>query len=139
MEYVLEQTQLLDLDIVQLHGAEPVEWARLIPVPVIRSFKPGEIGVGACGYHAVPLLDSGIGGTGTRLDLGDVRKSLEKDGELKVLLAGGLGPGNVGEVLKELGSARGQVVGVDVSTGVEEDGEQSLEKIRDFVVEARKA
>lgn len=59
LEYVLEQQKLLRLDVVQLHGSEPIEWASLIPCPVIRRFKPGEAGLTSRGYHAISLLDSG--------------------------------------------------------------------------------
>ncbi|CAP69132.1 uncharacterized protein PODANS_7_10910 [Podospora anserina S mat+] len=136
LEEVLEKQRLYNLDIVQLHGDEPLEWASLIPVPVIRKFKPGQVGVGVRGYHAVSLLDSGAG-TGKLLDVESVKAELEKDAELQVLLAGGLEPGNVTESVKALGALGGQVIGVDVSSGVEEDGKQSLEKIRAFVKAAK--
>ncbi|KAK4650819.1 anthranilate synthase / indole-3-glycerol phosphate synthase [Podospora pseudocomata] len=136
LEEVLEKQRLYNLDIVQLHGDEPLEWASLISVPVIRKFKPGQVGVGVRGYHAVSLLDSGAG-TGKLLDVESVKAELEKDAELQVLLAGGLEPGNVTESVKALGALGGQVIGVDVSSGVEEDGKQSLEKIRAFVKAAK--
>lgn len=134
LEFVLEQQKILDLDVVQLHGAEPIEWAKLIPVPVIRAFNPDEPGMGTRGYHALPLLDSGIGGTGARLELSGVKNVLAQDTGVRVLLAGGLNPYNVQSVLKELGEAGQQVIGVDTSTGVEgTDGEQDLDKIKAFV------
>jgi anthranilate synthase/indole-3-glycerol phosphate synthase/phosphoribosylanthranilate isomerase len=138
LEFVLEQQRILDLDVVQLHGSEPVEWAKLIPVPVVRAFKPNEPGMGSRGYHALPLLDSGIGGTGTQLDLTEVRDALAKDTGVRVLLAGGLDAGNVQRVLdvfKNLGGEfERQIIGVDTSSGVEgPDGEQDLEKIQAFV------
>ncbi|KAK0748855.1 indole-3-glycerol phosphate synthase-domain-containing protein [Apiosordaria backusii] len=136
LEEVLEKQRLYNLDIVQLHGDEPLEWASLIPVPVIRKFKPGQIGIGVRGYHAVSLLDSGAG-TGKLLDVESVKTELEKDSELQVLLAGGLEPANVAESVKALGALGQQVVGVDVSSGVEEGGKQSLERIRAFVKAAK--
>ncbi len=139
LEYILEQQRLLDLDIVQLHGCEPIEWASLIPVPVIKAFKPHEQGWGIRGYHAFPLLDSGAGGTGTRLDLSGVKEALNKDGDVKVLLAGGLHPENVANVLEELGELGRQIVGVDTSTGVEIDGEQDWNQIRKFIAAAKGA
>ncbi|KAK8209635.1 indole-3-glycerol phosphate synthase-domain-containing protein [Phyllosticta capitalensis] len=137
--YVLAQQKQLNLDIVQLHGSEPVEWASLIPVPVIHAFKPGEPGLARRGYHAMSLLDSGAGGTGQTLDLTSVKETLERDGTLRVLLAGGLGPENVKSVLEGLGSLKERVVGVDVSSGVEVDGKQDLDKIRSFVKAAKES
>lgn len=139
LEYVLAQQRTLDLDVVQFHGAEPIEWARLIPVPVIRVFKPNEPGIGIRGYHTLPMLDSAAGGSGERLDIAAVKKTFEKDDGVRALLAGGLIPDNVASVLKELGYSRKYIAGVDVASGVEENGEQSLEKIRAFVAAARSA
>lgn len=129
---ILEKTATYGLDVVQLHGDEPVEWARQIPVPVIRCFKPGQVGAGSRGYHAVPLLDSGSG-SGKRLDVSRVREALERDGELRVVLAGGLDPENVAEAVGALGELSGRVIGVDVSSGVEVDGRQDVGRIRKFV------
>jgi anthranilate synthase/indole-3-glycerol phosphate synthase/phosphoribosylanthranilate isomerase len=139
LEYVLRQQKLLALDVIQFHGSEPVEWAQLVPVPVIRSFKPNDPGLGVRGYHAVPLLDSGAGGSGTRLSIGDLQKSFEKDAQVKVFLAGGLDSDNIESILRELGDARNHVVGVDVSSGVEEKGTQSVQKIQSFISAAKRA
>ncbi|KAK5683624.1 anthranilate synthase / indole-3-glycerol phosphate synthase [Elasticomyces elasticus] len=141
LEYVLEQQRLLELDIVQLHGAEPIEWSTLIPCPVIRSFKPSgseSIGLGTRGYHSIPLLDSGAGGTGEKLSGRAVHEILERDEGLRVMLAGGLNAENVRGVVEGLGEWGGRVVGVDVSSGVEDEGgRQDLEKIAQFVRAAR--
>lgn len=133
LEYVLEQQRLLNLDLVQLHGQEPLEWAKLIPVPVLKAFNPQHHGIGSRGYHALPLLDAGSGGSGQQLDLSDVKAVFGKDAGIKVILAGGLNPENVSSILSSLEGHRDRVVGVDVSSGVEEDGQQSLDKIRAFV------
>lgn len=136
LDEVLEKQRLYNLDIVQLHGDEPVEWASLIPVPVIRKFAPGQIGLGVRGFHAVPLLDSG-GGSGKMLDVESVKAELEKDKNLGVFLAGGLGPENVQQAVKALGPLAARVIGVDVSSGVETDGKQDLERIRGFIKAAK--
>ncbi|KAH9866254.1 bifunctional tryptophan synthase trp1 [Plenodomus biglobosus] len=133
LEYVLQQQRLLALDVVQLHGQEPVEWATLIPVPVLRAFNPSDRGIGTRGYHALPLLDAGSGGSGQQLDLSEVQSVLERDEGVRIMLAGGLNPQNVGGVLEDMAEYRSRVVCVDVSSGVEEGGEQSLEKIREFI------
>ena len=139
LSYVLGQVKLLNLDVVQLHGSEPIEWATLIPVPVIRRFGLNDKGIGRRGYHALPLLDSASGGAGERLDLSAIRSVLGLDEGLRVVLAGGLDPGNVRSVLDDLSEYFSQVVAVDVSSGVEEDGSQSLERIQEFVKAAKDA
>ncbi|KAL2795090.1 indole-3-glycerol phosphate synthase-domain-containing protein [Aspergillus keveii] len=133
LSYVLFQQRKLGLDVVQLHGSEPLEWSTLIPVPVIRKFGLDEFGIARRAYHALPLLDSGSGGSGELLDQSRVKKVLDSDDGLRVILAGGLDPTNVDGVLKQLGEFRDKVVGVDVSSGVESNGAQDLEKIRAFV------
>lgn len=133
LSHILSQQRLLNLDVVQLHGSEPLEWASLIPVPVIRSFKPGEPGIGRRGYHTLPLLDSASGGQGRRLDIAAVTSTLEKDSGLRVILAGGLNPMNVREAIEGVGKVGGRIVAVDVSSGVEENGVQSPERIKAFV------
>jgi anthranilate synthase/indole-3-glycerol phosphate synthase/phosphoribosylanthranilate isomerase len=137
LEYVLEQQRLLNLDIVQLHGQEPIEWAKLIPVPVLKAFNPHNHGIGSRGYHALPLLDAGSGGSGQQLDLSDVKEVFAKDHGIKVILAGGLSPENIQSTLFGLEGYRDRVKGVDVSSGVEEDGKQSLDKIRAFIKAAK--
>ncbi|KAF2643868.1 hypothetical protein P280DRAFT_219677 [Massarina eburnea CBS 473.64] len=137
LEYILEQQQLLDLDIVQLHGQEPIEWAKLIPVPVIKAFSPKDNGIGLRGYHALPLLDAGSGGSGQQLDLSEVKNALSRDDGIQIIFAGGLNPDNVQEALSGLGDFRERVKAVDVSSGVEEDGQQSLDRIRDFIKAAK--
>ncbi len=136
LEEVLAKQARYRLDVVQLHGDEPVEWARLIPAPVIRTFKPGQPGLGLRGYHVAPLLDSGSG-SGKLLDMSAVEAELAGDEGLSVLLAGGLTPENVAESVAAIGKSSSRVLGVDVSSGVEEDGKQSLEKIRAFVRAAK--
>lgn len=137
LQEILEKQQAYNLDMVQFHGNEPLEWCQQIPVPVIRMFKPDAcVGIGKRGYHTVPLLDSGSG-SGKLLDFSKVRSLLEKDPDLRIFLAGGLNPENVAESVRSLGDLAGRVLGVDVSSGVEEDGKQSLERIRGFVAAAK--
>ena len=139
LSLILEQQALLDLDVVQLHGSEPIEWASLIPVPVIRRFGPNDPGLGRRGYHALPLLDSALGGTGQKQDIGALRKALDADSGLRVVLAGGLNPDNVDGVFQDLSGRHSQIAAVDVSSGVEENGKQDLDKIRHFVKNAKSA
>ena len=133
LSYVIEQQRALNLDVVQLHGSEPIEWASSIPVPVIRRFGAQDRGLGTRGYHALPLIDSASGGTGERLDLDPIRSVLEKDPSLRVALAGGMNHENVNNILTSLSQYSRQIIAVDVSSGVEEDGVQNLEKIKKFI------
>lgn len=137
LSYILAQQQKLGLDVVQLHGSEPVEWASLIPVPVIHKFAPGDTGIARRAYHTLPLLDSGSGGSGQLLEVGGVAKALDSDEGLRIILAGGLNPDNVLDVVKKLGSSASKVAGLDVSSGVETDGAQDMDKIRAFVKAAK--
>jgi phosphoribosylanthranilate isomerase len=68
------------------------------------------------------------GGSGTAFEWSKAANVAPLEG---VLLAGGLTPENVSGAIKELGAW-----GVDVSTGVETDGEKDDVKIHDFVYEA---
>lgn len=132
LETVLSYVRVLDLDIVQLHGYEPLEWAKLIPVPVIRRFSPEELGAFSTGLHAAVLLDAGAGGTGQRVNSEGIKKMVSNG--LPIILAGGLDEKNVSEVIEEGGE---KIVGVDVSSGVETDGRQDLRKIRRFVYKVK--
>jgi len=137
LSYILEKIEIFDLDVVQLHGSEPIEWASLLPVPVIKKFSPGEPGINRRAYHCLPLLDSGVGGTGKLLDLSSVQASLQSDDGLRIILAGGLDSENVARTVMSLGPLASKVVAVDVSSGVETNGLQDLEKIRAFVKAAK--
>lgn len=139
LEYILAQQALLGLDVIQLHGSEPVEWARLIPVPVIHRFGPTDPGLGLRGYHALPLLDSASGGIGQKQDLAAVRSLLASDDNIRLILAGGLDPENIKDTITQLQSYSSRLAAVDVSSGVEENGIQSLEKIRKFITAAKSA
>lgn len=137
LEYILQQQVALNLDVVQLHGGEPLEWARLIPVPVLKSFHPGDSGIVVRGYHSLPLLDSGTGGTGTQLDLSSIKDLLKSDSNLKIILAGGLDSSSLPSIYEQLGDLIHQIAAVDVCSGVEENGEQSIDKIKDFIASAK--
>jgi anthranilate synthase/indole-3-glycerol phosphate synthase/phosphoribosylanthranilate isomerase len=139
LSYILAQQRLLNLDIVQLHGFEPVEWASLIPVPVIRRFGPKDNELSLRGYHTLPLVDSVAGGTGETVDIAAIKERLDHDDGLRIILAGGLTSENVQGIVKNLGQQSSMIAAVDVSSGVEEDGVQSLAKIKEFIKAAREA
>jgi anthranilate synthase/indole-3-glycerol phosphate synthase/phosphoribosylanthranilate isomerase len=103
-----EISRVLDvvpLDMIQLHGDEPVEWAKFLPVPVIKVFhiKDGEensenlvnlsntaeVAVARPGYYQFVLVDSigdasGLsGGSGKKVDW-ETAKRIVENGELPV-------------------------------------------------------
>ncbi|ODQ75129.1 hypothetical protein LIPSTDRAFT_50090 [Lipomyces starkeyi NRRL Y-11557] len=126
LDEVLRMLKEYDLDIVQLHGSEPLSWTREIPVPVIKKFGLGEDDLMAPGLHAVTLLDGGAGGEGQKISW----EGLPGSGAF--MLAGGLTVDNVAVAVKIP-----NVAGVDVSSGVETDGMQDLEKIQMFIRNAK--
>lgn len=137
LEYILAQQKLLSLDVIQLHGSEPIEWASLIPIPVFHRFGAGDPGLGTRGYHALPLLDSAKGGTGQKQDPTAIYDLMASDPSLRFIFAGGLDPVNVGQTVKQLRHRGPGLVAVDVSSGVEENGVQDVEKIKSFIVAAK--
>lgn len=87
LEYILEIVAAAQLDVVQLHGKEPLHWASQIPVPVVRVFHVGVDGEGLKdiaqpGLHKFILLDAlrsdGLsGGSGKRVDLALARSVVD--------------------------------------------------------------
>ena len=143
LSYILQAQKSFNLDVIQLHGSEPIEWASQIPVPVIRRFDPSEgANMRTRGYHALPMLDSSIGGTGEKIDLRNLRGDRGEgrgkgDGDLRFILAGGLDSENVAESVQDA-RAKG-LVAVDVCSGVESDGKQDVRKIQQFIRNAKAA
>lgn len=94
----------------------------------------------AIGYQLIPhqkficLLDTGIkgiyGGTGQTFDWQLAREIATR---FPIIIAGGLSPENVGELIREV-----QPWGVDVSTGIENNGRKDEGKILKFIEEVRK-
>lgn len=137
---VVEIVNTAGLRAAQLHGHESAESTRWIRerVPfVIKAFAAGDPNLDrAADYGAdAILLDSPRPGSGEVFDwtLAEGRP----DG-LKVILAGGLTPGNVGDAVRVV-----KPWGVDVASGVEADrgepGQKDAHKVRAFVENARAA
>jgi len=130
------------LDWVQLSGDENWHYCQKIKYPVIKVIHVStgtkveqiltEIEMGyqlRLKYDLICLLDSKVsgayGGTGQTFNWQLAR---EVSAKFPVIIAGGLTLANVGQVVKEI-----QPWGVDVSTGVEIDGQKDSVKIRDFI------
>ncbi|GAA5958657.1 hypothetical protein JCM21900_004667 [Sporobolomyces salmonicolor] len=156
---VLQAVDTLALDAVQFHGSEPTHWARLVSVPVIRAFHVDEKAEADAeqaqqlreaarpGFHALALLDTKVskaknalsGGAGKVFDWGVAQRLAESSrsegqGRLPIVLAGGLDASNVREGVETV-----RPFAVDVSGGVETDGEKDLDKVREFIRLAKQA
>lgn len=148
------------LKMIQLHGDEPPEMIAAFDLPVTKAFRikgPDDLQIlPAYRKAAAILLDPYVpgqhGGTGQTLDWTLVRWATEtllkagvelarpdehpldsyQRGAVRLVLAGGLHPENVAEAIAQ--AAPG---GVDVSSGVETNGEKDIEKIYRFLAAAR--
>lgn len=137
---VNEIADAAELDFVQLSGGEDAAFVRRVERPVISAVHIGEETTEDEVYERVNgltaaalLLDrasgKGRGGTGETFDWAVAAEVARR---LPFLLAGGLTPENVGEAIEQV-----QPWGVDVSSGVETEGEKDIEKIRAFVRAAK--
>ncbi len=93
----------------------------------------------AAGDNQRVLIDAKIadssGGLGVSFDWNEARHVLQSQPGLRVIVAGGLQPGNVAEAVKTL-----EPWGLDVASGVEaRPGLKDAEKMRQFMENARKA
>ena len=145
-----EVNQIADycqLDWVQLSGDENWDYCKQIEKPLIKVFhvapdaRHAEISAEVWkGYSLLPpkqlicLLDSEVngtyGGTGTTFNWQVVKTVSEK---FSMMIAGGLTPDNVGELLQVT-----KPWGVDVSSGVETNGKKDIDKIKAFIETVRR-
>ena len=126
---VRDIADFVDLDLLQLHGSEPVGFEAGRPVMKVLKVRDGTI-PGAGNWPDPIMLDSWSadqrGGTGRTWDWDLARPLIA---ERQVFIAGGLEPGNVGKVVSEL-----RPYGVDVSSGVEARVRvKDPEKVRAFI------
>lgn len=127
LSQILEATAICQLDLVQLHGDEPLEWAKHIPTPVVRVFHVDSTGKGLeeitrPGLHQHVLLDSVredsklSGGSGKVVDW-DLASSVVSLGEVAVNVTRA-GPTNPGPVQ----NAVVPTIAVDLSTDSQQPG-----------------
>lgn len=144
---VTETLAELGLDLVQLHGDEPPDFAAALAVPVVKVFKPSpttrheDVIAETAAHQAMArppvafLVDGyhpmSAGGAGTRADW---RLAALVATRTPMLLAGGLTPENVARAIEAV-----QPLGVDVSSGVEREGVKDPERIAAFVGAAKAA
>jgi phosphoribosylanthranilate isomerase len=122
---------------VQLHGEEPaseVAWLHERVQFVIQAFRAGDLALGGAAQSAadIILVDSPDPGSGKVFDW---RLAEGAPSGIRLMIAGGLTPANVGEAIRLV-----RPWGVDVATGVEEKpGRKDATKLREFIVAARRA
>jgi len=132
---VREIAELVDLDMVQLHGSEAPGFDAGRPVMKVLKVRDGSI-PGAADWPDPIMLDSWSedqrGGTGRTWDWDAARALLRTR---RVFIAGGLRPGNVGSLVSEF-----RPYGVDVSSGVEARVRvKDAAKVHEFVQAVRRA
>jgi phosphoribosylanthranilate isomerase len=130
------------LDWVQLSGDESWEYCRDLHQPVIKAIHISERSSSLeiieevekgyrflTGASLICLLDTQIknayGGSGQKFDWRLAREVSER---FPVMIAGGLAPENVAQLVEDV-----HPWGVDVSSGVETGGRKDIQKIRDFI------
>lgn len=128
------------LDYLQLSGSEGEETVRALEV---RAIDVIHMRAGLTADELIERVDRTVaeivlldtahegvfGGTGVAFDWNRIPELGRP-----MMLAGGLNPDNVAEAIRRI-----RPWGVDVSSGVELDGEKSQSKIRDFVAAAKHA
>jgi phosphoribosylanthranilate isomerase len=134
------------LDLVQLSGNESWDYCKMLELPIMKAVHVSATtsrenllehvmaGRQALGDDLIFLLDTQVsgsfGGTGRLFDW-DLARGLPG---FQIIVAGGLTPDNVGNLVAELNPW-----GVDVSSGVETDGQKDLKIMRDFIKIAKSA
>ncbi len=139
MDEVNAIAALVGLDYVQLHGHEAAETARGSERPVIKAYRYGDdFDVDAANKYPAEIilvdsyLQGAAGGTGTVFAWQEAAREIARITK-PVLIAGGITAENVGEAAVIF-----HPFGVDVSGGLEEQGEKSEEKIRAFMEAVRR-
>ena len=140
----LDEQALLDLraaaglDRLQLHGDEPPDLVQRLGAIAFKALRIGSDAdvAAADAYEGLILVDAkvkgALGGTGRAVDPALVAPLARRR---PVLLAGGLGPGNVADAVRVVAPW-----GVDVASGVEtRPGQKDVEKMRRFLDAARTA
>jgi phosphoribosylanthranilate isomerase len=128
---------------LQLHGAETPEFCRRLREARIRFEKalpvtgPDSLANMPDFYTPTVLLDSGgageFGGSGRTFPWEIARDFVLSHPHLRVIVAGGLTPGNVAQAV-----AMVRPFGVDVTSGVESaPGRKDHARLRDFIAAAR--
>lgn len=139
LEEILTICEQVGLDIVQLHGDEPPEFLASIKLPVFRSVAVQQDGMCDFAFERwrgvkAFLLDRALndGSSGGAGKVFDWCKFYRAKSTVPIIVAGGLNPDNVAQAIEAL-----HPYAVDVSGGVEANGEKSSELIEKFIEKVR--
>ncbi|GAB6099306.1 phosphoribosylanthranilate isomerase [Halanaerocella petrolearia] len=135
-EEIKEVIANCSLDYIQLHGDETPTFCSQFDLPVIKAFRvKDKSSLNQLKEYQVDkyLLDTylpdQLGGTGKTFNW-ELAKEAKRYGD--IIVAGGLKPSNVAQVIKEINPW-----GIDVSSGVElEPGKKDQKKVREFIERA---
>lgn len=135
-ENIKKIAEMVGLDVIQLHGDESPKMVAELPYQTIKAFSIDQVDARTIYSYQTDyyLIDSPVGehrgGTGKIFDW---KQATELEIDLnKVILAGGLSPDNVKAAIGQVGPA-----GIDVSSGVETNGEKDHEKMIQFIRNAK--
>lgn len=133
IENVIKIAKEVPLDIVQLHGNEDLEYINGLDCEIIKVIRveDGKFLQNPDDFPDILLmLDAKISGGGEKFDWNKIDSS--KLNKRKLFVAGGLNPENVKEAIEFF-----EPFAVDVSSGVETDGQKDNEKIKAFLKQAK--
>ena len=125
LEELEEAIDHVPLDIVQIHGTFDEDLIPKISVPVIRAIQISDSESQVKSQADYLLFDAPIAGSGQTFDWQAFDKNQIHQ---PFFIAGGLNAGNVREAIQHFSP-----YAVDVSSGVETDGQKDLEKITEFI------
>ena len=120
-----EAISVANLDLVQIHGDFDEELLTQVGWPVIRAYQVKGALKGVSQQADYLLFDAPLAGSGQTFDWQVFDKSQIHQ---PFFIAGGLNAGNVQEAIQHFAP-----YAVDVSSGVETDGQKDLEKIKEFI------
>jgi phosphoribosylanthranilate isomerase len=145
--HVADIAAAVGLEAIQLSGDEPPDYPIPHGLPVIKAIRMTDTPLEQAWLAriaATPTVGQGLppltalidahvtgayGGTGIQADWG---RAAHIARQVPTILAGGLTPANVAQAIATV-----QPMGVDVSSGVERDGEKDPTLIRAFIAAAR--
>jgi len=138
-EKVLETVQILNLDVVQLHGNESSEYCQQIQDSGITVFKAFSVDEqfdfeklnaysGVCDYFLFDTKGKLPGGTGQKFNW----QLLENyKGDVPFFLSGGIGPEDI-DAIRQFSHPK--LFGIDINSGFEiSPGLKDVEKLKDFI------